>query len=166
LRQVPVYIDTCFPASIPLSWLSMRSISICWLASLLLLTGCGSDGPEVASVEGTVTMDGNPLPEASVLFLNQTGRPAAAWTDKNGKYRLAFDEHRSGAIPGASTVRITTARDGADGYPGRKESVPADYNTRTTLKFNVEPNKKNIANFDLKSTGKVDRAAGDDSGSK
>jgi hypothetical protein len=38
-------------------------------------------GPEIASVEGTVTMDGNPLPNASVVFIPPAGRPAGARTN-------------------------------------------------------------------------------------
>jgi hypothetical protein len=140
-----------------------RSRSLAFVLCLAcLVLGCGPVGPEVASVEGTVTLDGKPLAEASVLFVNQSSRPAAAWTDKNGKYRLMFDEGRAGAVPGESSVRITTARDGSEGHPGRKESIAAEYNIRSKLKFTVEPKKKNIANFDLKSGGKVDRGTGSD----
>ncbi len=129
---------------------------------LTMILGCGPNGPEIATVEGTVTLDGKPLPEASVLFINQSGRPAAAWTDESGKYRLIFDENRSGAIPGDNLVRISTFRFGVEGMPGKKETIAAEYNVRSTLSFKVEPSKKNIANFDLKSGGKVDQSASTD----
>src|SRR5690606_23808547 len=39
------------------------------LAAMLLLAGCGgADGPELASVSGTVTLNGQPLPHAVVQF--------------------------------------------------------------------------------------------------
>jgi hypothetical protein len=143
----------------------MRHIKTTRSLLLLLVTvsfsiGCGPGGPDIASVEGVVTLDGKPLPEASVLFINQEGRPAGAWTDKDGKYKLMFDESRSGAIPGQSQIKITTARDGNAAVAGRKESLPDIYNSRTTLSFNVEAKKKNVANFDLKSGGKVDKDQG------
>ncbi len=129
---------------------------------VMIVLGCGPNGPEVATVEGTVTLDSKPLPEASVLFINQNGRPAAAWTDASGKYRLMFDENRSGAIPGDNLVRITTFRFGVEGKPGKKETIPVEYNSRSKLSFKVEPGKRNIANFDLKSGGKVEQSSGTD----
>ena len=126
------------------------------------MLGCGTSGPEIATVEGTVTLDGKPLHEASVLFINQSSRPAGAWTDESGKYRLMFDENRSGAIPGDNLVRITTFRFGVEGKPGKKETIAMEYNVRSKLSFKVEPNKKNVANFDLKSGGKVDQSSATD----
>ncbi len=126
---------------------------------LPFLLGCGPGGPEIATVSGTITLDGKPLPEASVLFINQSGRPAAAWTDQSGNYKLMFDENRSGAIPGDNIVRISTFRFGVEGVPGKKETIAAEYNIRSKLSFKVEPGKKNIANFDLKSGGKIDQGS-------
>ena len=121
--------------------------------------GCGPGGPEIARVEGTITMDGKPLPNAIVMFVPSGGRPSACESDANGKYVLEFSGGRKGAIPGMNRVEINTARlayekDGKS-YPAVKESVPAKYNRMTTLEFNVEPGKNNVANFDLKSGGKI-----------
>jgi hypothetical protein len=129
---------------------------------LLALAGCGSGGPEIASVSGRVTMDGKPLPHATVVFIPENGRPAGASTDEDGNYVLNFSQGRKGAIPGKNTIRITTLRDPTPGdetkpaIPGSKETVPAEYNSASTLEFTVEPKKKNVANFDLKSGGRVD----------
>ena len=142
----------------------MRMLSVLLLFGFLItsMLGCGTSGPEIATVEGTVTLDSKPLPEASVVFINQNGRPAAAWTDESGKYRLMFDENRSGAIPGDNLVRISTFRFGVVGKPGKKETIAMEYNVRSKLSFKVEPNKKNVANFDLKSGGKVDQSSATD----
>lgn len=130
---------------------------------LLLTTslniGCGPSGPEIARVQGTVTMDGKPLANAVIMFVPVGGRPSASETDANGKYVLEFSGGRKGAIPGLNRVEINTGRlayekDGKN-YPAVKESVPAKYNRFTTLEFNVEPKKNNIADFDLKSGGKI-----------
>jgi hypothetical protein len=133
--------------------------SLC-IVLFLLIQGCGSGGPDIARVEGVVTMDGKPLPRASVVFVPQGGRPSAAETDANGKYKLEFSGGRKGAIPGPNRVEITTFQEGGyetDGtvIPGAPEVVPAKYNRSSTLEFNVEPGKTNIANFDLDSKGKV-----------
>jgi hypothetical protein len=123
---------------------------------VLLVAGCGPDGPAIAYVSGRVTMDGKPLPNATVVFIPDNGRPAAAMTDANGKYVLEFSEGRHGAIPGPNTIRISTLRDptpgeGKEAIPGSKETVPPKYNAESSLTFNVEPKKRNVANFDLKS---------------
>ena len=139
-----------------------------WLPGFVILIaasiGCGPGGPDIATVEGTVTMDGQPLPNASVVFAPENGRPAGARTDANGHYVLNFTEGRQGAIPGRNVVRISTKADpyeDADGnmVPASPEKVPMKYNAQTTLEFNVEPAKENIANFDLDSEGRVDTEA-------
>jgi len=131
------------------------------LAALSLSAGCGSGGPEIASVSGRVTMDGKPLPDATVLFVPENGRPAGGRTDADGRYSLNFTEGRLGAIPGKSSVRITTQREaeqdenGKVVRPAATESIAMEYNAASTLSFTVEPKKKNVANFDLKSGGKI-----------
>jgi hypothetical protein len=131
---------------------------------VVLLLSCasrGSSGPEIASVSGRITMDGKPLPHATVVFIPENGRPAGARTDQDGNYVLNFSEGRRGAIPGANSVRISTVRDaekdenGKALVPESKETVPMEYNAASKLTFTVEPKKKNVANFDLKSGGKI-----------
>lgn len=140
----------------------MKSFSI-WLGLVLLLggfSGCGTGGPDIARVEGTVTMDGKPLPRAFVVFIPTGGRPAAAETDANGKYTLEFSAGRKGAIPGKNRVEINTQRQAetnADGSvtPGAKEIVPAKYNRNSTLVFDVVDGQTNVADFKLETGGKV-----------
>jgi len=134
------------------------------LAGILLLAltcwGCGPGGPEIASVEGKITMDGKPLPNAAVVFIPENGRPAGATTDSEGNYVLNFTAGRQGAIPGKNTVRITTLRDPSeteDGkpIPGSPETIPMEYNAASKLEFTVKEGERNIANFDLKSGGRI-----------
>jgi hypothetical protein len=131
----------------------------CVMMALMLQVGCGPSGPEIARVQGTVTMDGKPLPNAIIMFVPVGGRPSVSETDANGKYVLEFSGGRKGAIPGINRVEINTGRlayekDGKN-YPAVKESVPAQYNRLTTLEFNVEAGKNNTADFALKSGGKI-----------
>jgi hypothetical protein len=135
------------------------------LTMLALCLGCGAGGPDIARVEGTVTMDGKLLPGAFVVFIPSGGRPAAGETDASGKYKLEFSGGRMGAIPGKSRVEISTARppeydEAGKMIPGVKEMVPAKYNRMTTLEFEVENGKTNIADFKLESKGKVMAEAG------
>ena len=95
-----------------------------------------------------------------MVFIPENGRPAGAMTDKDGRYVLNFSEGRRGAIPGKSSVRITTLRDPSetpDGQPipGSPETIPVQYNTESTLEFTVKPGENNVANFDLVSGGAV-----------
>ena len=130
-------------------------------AILLFGAGCSSGGPEIAHVSGRITMDGKPLANASVVFIPEDGRPAGARTDAEGNYVLNFAEGRRGAIPGKNAVRITTQREtekdenGKTVVAGSRETIPMEYNAASTLSFDVQPKKKNVANFDLKSGGKV-----------
>jgi len=117
---------------------------IWYIATLLTLgsLGCGPGGPEIARVEGTVKMDGKPLEDAAVVFIPENGRPAGARTDKDGHYVLNFSEGRRGAIPGKSSIRMTTDREaseGADGkpIPDAPETILMKYNTQSTLEFTV-----------------------------
>lgn len=105
-------------------------------------------------------MDGQPLANASVQFIPLEGRPAGARTDSQGKYVLNFSEDRQGAIPGKNKVRISTLMgestdDKGQVVPGSPETVPAQYNASSTLEFNVEPGKTNVADFALESGGKL-----------
>ena len=141
----------------------------CFLLAAGLLgaavAGCGADGPEIAGVEGTVTMDGKPLPNAAVVFVpEEGGRPAGARTDENGHYVLNFSGGRQGTIPGKNKVQITTLSDPyqdeeGNTVPGSPETVPMKYNTQTTLEVDVKEGEHNVADFDLDSEGDIAVAA-------
>ena len=76
--------------------------------SIILLIGCKSDGPNMSQVVGTVTIDGTPLAQASVVFSQESGeRPASGTTDDNGRFRLGTFEIDDGAIVGKHHVAIT-----------------------------------------------------------
>ncbi|MFW6172061.1 MAG: carboxypeptidase-like regulatory domain-containing protein, partial [Planctomycetota bacterium] len=90
------------------------------LVSLFCL-GCGDSGPERGYVEGTVTMDGEPLPDAVVTFQPEdTGRPSYGKTDENGHYELQYTSDKKGALVGMHRVTISTFErgggGGAEGY--------------------------------------------------
>ena len=59
-----------------------RFTGILLLISAYTLVGCsGSDGPQVAAVEGTVTWEGKPLADAGVAFTPEKGPVAIGRTD-------------------------------------------------------------------------------------
>jgi hypothetical protein len=139
-----------------------KNLFALWGSLLIVLTflGCGRSGPEIASVEGTVTMDGKPLPRASVVFVPEQGRPSGAMTDEEGRFVLNFTQGRRGAIPGKNKVKISTAADPSetrDGQPilATPEMVPMRYNAQTELVYDVARGTKNIARFELSSGGRI-----------
>jgi hypothetical protein len=86
------------------------SITLALTAAALLAAGagCGSNTGTV-KVQGTVTLDGEPLEGASVTFQpdGKEGRPASGVTDKNGTFQLGTFSTNDGALPGGYKVIIT-----------------------------------------------------------
>jgi hypothetical protein len=87
---------------------------------LLLVTGCGgSDGPEFASVSGTVTWQGKPLSGAQVAFAPETGgKIAQGVTDSDGGYRLFTIKPGDGALVGKHRVTIVAREKAQVSLPG------------------------------------------------
>lgn len=74
-------------------------------SSLTLLSGCGSDLPPIAPLTGTVTMDGKPYANGSLMFTPTSGgRPSLAATDENGKFKAMYNLNTSGALIGKHAV--------------------------------------------------------------
>ena len=135
------------------------------------LSGCGGGSDLVlGEVEGVVTLDGKPLPNAVVTFAPKGGGPAGVGkTNAEGEYQL-MTAGQPGAVPGEHTVSIicvpepapveaASSHDQADGgistasedyEPPEVTEVPARYNTETELTEEVKSGGNTI-NFDLKS---------------
>lgn len=76
----------------------------------LLASGCG-DKPMregFARVYGTVTLDGQPLPNAQIAFDTDKGTSYGR-TNSNGEYVAEYSRGLSGAGKGEATVRISTS---------------------------------------------------------
>lgn len=133
------------------------------VAAVVALSGCGGGppAPDLVDVEGTVTLDQQPLADAIVIFTpegwadGQSARPAAARTDEDGHYRLEFSNNHRGAQPGKYRVGISTYQEfvedeeGND-LPGTEERVPAVYNSESTLMAEVTAGSEPI-DFELSS---------------
>ncbi len=111
-------------------------------ATALFMTGCGGvKTPPLGLVEGTVTLDGRPLPAAIVVFTpDAQGRSSTAVTDTGGHYALTFLRDIPGANVGTHTVRITTAT----GKRGVQEILPSRYHRKTQLTATVQPGTNTI----------------------
>lgn len=131
-----------------------------WPALFLLFAcvGC-SDRPELSDVRGRVTLDGAPVPLATVEFIPEKGRPSQGVTDQDGRYVLQHTLDSAGALQGPHKVRISTWRqeevDEHDKVTRHPETLPARYNYDSSLTFDVIPGQSNVADFDLKSGGKI-----------
>jgi len=119
------------------------------LTAALSITGCSS-GSGLVLVEGTVTLDGEPLPQAEVVFRPDNGRPSVGLTDAEGKYKLKYTAERMGAVIGPHVVSIRTSLEDPDGEKvSPKERVPPQYNSRSTLKVELTAKQSEPINFDL-----------------
>jgi hypothetical protein len=134
----------------------------------LAVAGCGSDSVQVAPVSGTVTMNGDPLPGATVIFRPKTtqddseAKGAAesfGKTNQDGHYELeGVLTGEKGAVVGLNQVKITLdayedilPSYDEDGRDRRGPNpIPANYNKSTTLEFDVPPEGSQKADFDLK----------------
>ena len=129
----------------------------CWPAALMACTvllsgGCSDGGPELGTVSGKVTLDGQPLADALVTFVPEKGRSSSGRTNEEGEYELKYTPERSGAVLGNHIVRITTVDSDSESRDPAKEKLPAQYNIDTELEATVESGE-NEKNFDLSSKG-------------
>ena len=125
-----------------------------WAAQLVCLVlvaccaGCGSRS-ELAAVRGKVTLDGQPLADAFVVYApTKSGTTSYGRTDSGGNYEMMFTDSQKGAWIGENSVRISTGDLGRGGGAGPKERVPVVYNETSTLKAEVKPGS-NTFNFEL-----------------
>jgi hypothetical protein len=128
----------------------------------LFLLGCG--GPKIVEVEGTVKLNGQPLPDVMVEFLpdSEKGNPgprATGKTDAQGHYRLVFHNQKSGGVEGKNRVLVHDLKVYGDKFQGRKAKkvapsrVPAPYEdaARTPLQPDVPRSSPAIVDLDLTS---------------
>ncbi|WP_437203256.1 carboxypeptidase-like regulatory domain-containing protein [Planctomicrobium sp. SH664] len=110
------------------------------------LLGCGGSADDRGVVVGTILMNGQPLPNAVVLFNSGQGRPSQGITDAQGKYELKYSSQQKGAVPGHYSVMISPLELSDDAAKTAKNTVriPAKYNSKTELTADVKPGKNAI----------------------
>lgn len=151
---------------------AVRRVSRWWQAGcgyLVLLTitavlpsGCSDkpDGIAFGKVNGTVTLDGQPLPDATVQFQPAAGRPSYGRTDADGRYSLGYRGRSWGAVVGPHTVKITTEDRIENEQTGEvrvmKELLPAHYHARSELTADVTTGE-NVVDFALTINSKTSR---------
>lgn len=70
--------------------------------------GCGPGRPTIVPISGSVTLDGKPVPQATVLFIPVAGGvPARGSTREDGSFSLTTFAEGDGAIAGRHSVAIS-----------------------------------------------------------
>ena len=113
------------------------------------------DGINRVEVSGTVTLDGQPLSEGSIVFQPIAEGPSAGGSIRDGRFTI---ERAGGPGPGKYRVEIlayqSTGRQIPDAdFPGKmtdelRQVIPKRYNTDTELLVNVSADGDN--HFPLK----------------
>lgn len=120
-------------------WFAKWSLLAVW--GLSTVSGCGT-GSEIGTVAGVVTLDGQPLPHATVEFVPAEGFSERSSydgsTDESGRYELFYSADRKGAPPGDYTVHISLPSSDDD-TTIRPARLPAAYNVRSELTATVKP---------------------------
>ena len=130
---------------------------------LVLAVGCSS-GSKYATVSGRVTLNGQPLANATVSFqpiaegsVNAPASGSTGKTNANGEYTLMAADGKPGAWVGKHRVQISALSEQAgegDARPPRggwplADKVPARYNRDSKEEFTVPAGGTDAANFDL-----------------
>ncbi|QDT78231.1 hypothetical protein Mal35_16630 [Gimesia maris] len=106
-----------------------------------MVAGCGG-GPKkegLVTVYGTVTLDGEPLPFAQIMFKHDTDGTAIGRTDGSGSYEMYYTFSQEGAFAGENVVYLSTKdMETDDGDVQKVELVPKQYREgNSTLKVTV-----------------------------
>ncbi len=141
------------------NWCPASGLKILAAFALVLPAGCGRGPDDLGRVSGKVTLDGQPLANATVVFSPKTAASqSVAVTDANGEYSLLYSSDVHGAKPGEHRVAISSFTEGdPDGDPPVAkvaERVPYKYNLRSELSTTVSPGE-NTVDFALASDGLV-----------
>ena len=125
----------------------------CFACGFLVLVACGSNSRQ--SIEGTVTLDGQPLQTGQIRFVSkeEAGGPTAGAQIDAGKFYISAE---GGVYAGTFRVEITASRPSGKKMPdpltGKPcdvyaQFVPSRYNTKSELEANVTPDGPNVFDF-------------------
>jgi hypothetical protein len=157
-----------FPAGEDLFLQSVRELQmqcclkITTLFVLLLAIGCGP-GYDVVQVSGTITLDGKPLNNATILTQpigtkedTTPGPGSGSVTDEDGHFQLSFQhEEVDGAVPGDAWIKIVENPEkkasSDDSAEVVRSKVPLDYQEGNKVKYTIPEEGTDAMNFELKS---------------
>jgi hypothetical protein len=136
-----------------------------WLLGLPLVFALGCGSHRFVPVSGTITLDGQPLADARIVFhplpapnSTEVEPESFGFANEKGEYFLKVSRTQKGAVVGKHRVTITCFPPGATtsdaprppGVPAPVNRVPSRYNTEEAgLQFEVPDGGTNKANFEL-----------------
>lgn len=116
------------------------------------LVGCGSSGPTMGRVEGTITVDGQPAAQGAISFIPVDGMsPTAGTKIVDGKYRAEVPVGNCRVeirIPKTVGQRKAYNTPDSPMIPIVEEVLPGKYNDYSELTIEVEAGTTE-RNFDL-----------------
>ncbi|MDD3590785.1 MAG: carboxypeptidase-like regulatory domain-containing protein [Thermoguttaceae bacterium] len=144
------------------------SLVLILVALLTFVPACGGKKIKTEGVTGTVTLDGQPLPYATVYFIpaEGNGHEASGVTNENGEYKLQtlLGKADAGTTPGKYLVKFDCYEDYETGRTSKDEDgndipeiesrsiIPSRYNDPKTSGFEAEvASGSNRFDFDLRS---------------
>ena len=120
----------------------------------LAIFGCQDPNmPDLGRVSGRVTLDGEPVANARLIFTPVGKQPCVGKTDEDGNYEMMFDTGVRGAVVGINRVAISTMWEEHNDKGERimiPETIPEKYNAKSTLEFEVTGSRQ-TKNWDLTS---------------
>ena len=124
-----------------------RTPPIVLAAGLLAAAGCAKGEPTPVPVKGTVELNGKPLASGTVYLSAPDGKPPAQGEVVNGAFSLE-------SLPGERRVEVrhyveVKGKKGPAGEPLTTDTIPAKYNTNSTLKATVTEAGPNEFHFKL-----------------
>ena len=128
---------------------------------VLLLIGCqggGSKYPPTEMVDGTILLDGAPIPKASITFIPSggDGEIASGFSDEQGKFVISSQNGAPGKGAKIGEYRVTVSQaevtytpsptDPEAGTTTAKELLPKVYQDKekTPLSVSIQKGKNNI----------------------
>ncbi len=118
----------------------------------MVCLGCGDD-KGLTTVNGVVTLNGEPIAKGNVAFYTQDEQPAVASAPiKEGRFTVRVP-------PGVMKVKMSASKavgekklydtPNSPTKPILEEQVPARYNSETELTLDVKPGRNPLAEFKL-----------------
>jgi hypothetical protein len=126
----------------------IRALCLPPIALLVFVAGCSSGGPDMVDVSGTVTRNGQPVPNIDVYFQPTEGRPSLGTTDAQGRFTMQYTHDQSGVRVGNHTVYVIFNPNEGSGTkaPSDLGKILAKYGTpeKSPIKLEVKKALKDV----------------------
>ena len=135
-------------------------VMVCLLAAVAM--GCQQSDFKIVPIAGRVTLDGQPVAGARVMFSPKAvagelraGPDSYGRTDADGRFQLQTIKGQDGAVVATHTVRFRTRTETEDAQGKvvieREEVFAARYNDESELTYDVAAGGTSSADFELSS---------------